>query len=90
MITIHKFEIPSLNRIGIIYLQINIGYKILAVQIQNSIPVIWAIVDTSEDFTTLSLAWVNTGDEFIHKKSKYIGTVQLLGGSYISHLFELT
>lgn len=65
--------------------------RILCVQIQQSIPTIWAMVDSdSREREKRSILIVPTGYEqpalggFIN----YIGTIQTAGGSLVFHVFE--
>lgn len=72
-----------------------INAKILSVQSQNGLPVIWAICNTESEYKEdREFEIVGTGEPFFEdsrfwKEQKYIGTFQLLEGEFVGHLFEL-
>lgn len=66
------------------------GAEILCVQAQFDSPVIWAIVDSKEqNYESRSIAIYGTGNPVPEIKQKYIGTYQILGGSFVGHVFEI-
>jgi len=74
-------------------LNLPVGAKILTVQIQHNIPVLWAIVDLDEvKKETRVFVLFGTGYEINHDIDllNYIGTYQLYKGAFVGHLFELT
>jgi hypothetical protein len=88
---IWKYEIP-MNSLDEFILNIPIAAKILTVQIQNAVPVIWAIVDEPyHDTEERKFKVIGTGHEHedLFRGMVYIGTFHLYGGKFIGHLFEL-
>lgn len=66
------------------------GVKILNVDTQDSEIFIWALVDTERDLREIKILIRGTGHEIISCiNKKYIGTIQLLGGKLIYHIFEI-
>ena len=65
--------------------------EILAVQTQTEVPCIWALVDPSQPPESRRFVIVGTGHpfEFDGVTAHHVGTFQLMGGSFIGHLFEL-
>ncbi len=83
---IFKYPFPVSD---VINLDIPKGAYILTVQVQNEIPCIWALVDPEAPTESRGFRCFGTGhpiDVEIHNTS-YIGTFQLLGGSFVGHLF---
>ena len=69
------------------------GAKILSVQIQNKKPCIWVMVDPDNDLLPKTLYSIGTGfnvdDEIDNDiETRYIGTYQVQGGSFVFHVFE--
>ncbi len=66
------------------------GAHILAVQVQHNSPCLWAIVDPEQPIESRTFRIFGTGHEMDvdMPHCHYIGTFQLLGGSFIGHLFE--
>ena len=61
---------------------------VLCVQVQNEIPCLWALVDDKRPTVRrivhiLGTGHVATGAESSH----YVGTFQLLSGSFVGHVF---
>ena len=67
------------------------GAHILTVQVQHNTPCIWAIVDPEQPIESRTFRIFGTGHEMDINitRSHYIGTFQLLDGSFIGHLFEV-
>lgn len=68
------------------------GAEILCVQMQNDIPCVWALVNTSFDMETRRIMLVGTGHSvpagcFIET---YLGTIQMQGGALIFHVFDVS
>ena len=65
--------------------------KILAVDVQIGVVCLWALVDPEETVSTRTIKIVGTGHavEEIDGEMDYIGTIQLLGGTLIFHVFEI-
>lgn len=95
MKVIWKFELQTVDRQVI---KMPLGSKILTVQTQNDVPVLWALVDTDmapqEDKvidvygTGNDVDFLSDGYIFPDTEREYIGTYQLDGGSFIGHVFE--
>lgn len=65
------------------------GAKILSLQIQGEIPVIWHLSDVEETETNVRFfQWFPTGATWVPDDAVHIGTVQLRN-SLVFHLFEL-
>lgn len=65
------------------------GYKILTVQVQDGIPCLWAMVDTSIDCVEVNIITHGTGNGiFGNEELRYIGTYQLNNGVLVFHVFE--
>lgn len=81
-------------------LEMPVGAKVLTVQMQHNIPCVWALVKVGTPSLTgaayckverRTFEIVGTGQPFENAdKATYIGTVQMLGGSLIWHIFEIT
>ena len=86
MKTIWKYEV----RIdGVFKLTMPKGAEIIAFQTLHGAPTIWAIVNTEEELTERVFSIRGTGHPFVGKSGKYLGTIQVSGGSLIWHLFEI-
>lgn len=89
MITIYKYPIvPTFEQ----SISIHAGYRILALQVQDGVPCIWAIVNTDAQIVNLYLHTIGTGhpaDEFEDKQ--HVGTYQLSQGEghpiFVGHVF---
>ena len=80
-----KYPITVRDRFVLVMPQ---GARVLTVQSQREVPCIWALVDPSEPERLYEFALVGTG----HKREDldgmpYLGTVQLLDGGLILHVF---
>jgi hypothetical protein len=64
------------------------GAQILSVQVQQNIPVLWAMVDPEAPKRDYYFDILPTGVVTNHKKLDYIGTIQTHGGSIILHVFS--
>lgn len=63
------------------------GAKILAVQSQQGVPTIWALVDVGQPTEKRTFLVVGTGHT-IDGLGEYVGTVQLNEGRFVVHVFE--
>lgn len=100
MITIWKFKIEINDRFSI---EMPKGSAILCVQVQDEPkpwgqgileenPCIWAVVDTEQPKEVRTFSVKGTGHpfhDFELSTLHYIGTFQLVSGSFIGHLFEV-
>lgn len=83
---IYKYDLPITGSTTHILAPIE---KILTVQMQNSIPVMWAMVDLDKEDTDWYIAAVGTGWDISGEPlEEYIGTVQDDMG-YVWHYFTL-
>jgi len=83
---IYKYEI---ERKDTQVINMTAGAKILSFQVQNGLPVIWAL--TEEDGPTVKRRFnlYGTGHTLSDIKQEYIGTVQMFDGDLVLHLFEV-
>lgn len=67
------------------------GAAILAVQAQHDVPCIWALVNPALPTEIRRFVMVATGQPFSMNgvTGQHVGTFQLMGGSFVAHLFEL-
>lgn len=85
MKTIYKY---ALKVKGLQEIELPEGYEILDVQMQNGIPCIWALVDTENVPVKMEVHIFATGDRVLLPDLNYIGTVQMLGGQAVFHVFR--
>ena len=81
---IHKYQLLNETH------SINVpeGAEILSVQTQNNVPCIWMLLNPKEaKFEIRTFVMRITGSTF-NQEGKYVGTVQLDGGSSVMHIFE--
>lgn len=68
------------------------GAKILSVQDQCGNLCLWAEVDTEEPAETRNIRIYGTGHEVRTRytsRLEYIATIQLFGGSFVLHIYEI-
>lgn len=65
-----------------------IGAEILCVQVQDSIPCMWALCDPSEKLVQRRFLTHGTGHALLLDDARYVGTYQLDGGMLVFHVFE--
>lgn len=88
MKTIYKYPLKHSGRQTV---EMPLGACILSVQPQRDIPTIWALVETENPLMSRSFYVTGTGHEvpeFIDAAA-FLGTVQLLGGTFVEHVFEV-
>ena len=84
MITIYKYQFQIADKIEI---EMPIHSDILAIQLQNGIPTMWAKVDTSLQKVKRIFVVFGTGHEISSVFDyRHIGTIQLNG--FVWHIFE--
>ena len=66
------------------------GAELLAVQMQNDTPTLWARVDTVEPYAPRRIVIVGTGNPGWNGVGEYIGTFQMHGGALVFHAFEVS
>lgn len=82
---IWKYVVPIQDRV---ILQMPKGAQLLAFQTQESKPCLWALVDPTAKLVEHHFRVVGTGNPTEFDNSNiYIGTVQVLGGRFVWHLF---
>ncbi len=88
MKTIHKFTLEVTDNQ---FVKMPKGAKVLAVQMQNDIPCIWAEVNTDNEIVSRCFEIFGTGNP-IHEdmgvQREYIGTFQQR--TFVWHLYEYT
>src|SRR5579872_4380097 len=68
-----------------------VGAKILAVQVQHNMPVIWAEIDVTQPIEMRSFQTFGTGHNIVDQpgfEREYIGSYQIDNGDLVFHLFE--
>lgn len=63
--------------------------QILTLQVQHGVPTLWAQVNPKSSVVTRVFQWVGTGTE-APSGSRYVGTVQMRGGDFVFHLYEVS
>jgi len=88
MKTIWKFPLSSDDETSV---KMPKGAKILDVQVQRGIAVLWALVDTTAPSTRRRLMVKGTGNDCgdVPYHGEHVGTYQLLGGALVFHVFDL-
>ena len=62
--------------------------KVLCVEVQGGIPCLWAEVNTeSEELKPLRVLIFGTGHAMPDDPGRYLGTFQLVGGSFVGHVY---
>lgn len=85
MKTIYKYPILIEDK-QVVSMPINA--EILTAQIQNGVPCIWALVDTSSPLSDVLVRVYPTGGEVATSPNlKYCGTFQMIGGGLVFHVF---
>ena len=84
MKTIYKYPLEIADRQT---LMLPAGHEILAVATQHGQPCLWVLVDTDEELMPFGIAMYGTGMPCSQTRKDYIGTVQLLNGAMVLHLF---
>lgn len=83
--TIWKFPLPINDDISVYMPR---GAHVIAVQPQNGVYCVWAIVDPENSMESRQFFWRGTGHPMPDIPVRHIGTVQQMGGALIFHLFE--
>lgn len=70
------------------------GSALLSVQVQNGNPCLWALVyNTEAEKETIRLRTIGTGnpiDSADFDPEDFLGTYQLMNGSFVGHIFQVT
>lgn len=85
MNTIYKY--PR-NVEGSQWVQLHRGSRLLCAQTQRDQPYLWAIVDTGEPLVSRRIVMRGTGHQLEGDEGMYLGTIQMLEGSLVLHVFE--
>jgi hypothetical protein len=90
---IWKYKLP-LEGDGVFDLALPHGATILKVDLQGDQPCLWVLFSKPAEgpvkTITRKFRWVGTGNEFdLGEFLHHIGTVQLMGGALVLHLFEI-
>lgn len=67
-----------------------LGADVLCVQMQGDMPCLWARVDPDAAKTIRQFRWAGTGHQLTPDVGRYVGSVQMMGGALVFHLFEVT
>lgn len=87
MKTIYKYRFPITD---VVKIEMPAGAIVLDAQIQDNLPVMWAVVDTDRSLKEKVFRVFGTGNPItadLQSKYKYISTLQSLNGG-VWHLFE--
>lgn len=85
MNTIWKYHVPIEDNFTI---EMPFNSKILSFQLQKTTLTIWCLVDTDRPLNKRQFRLCGTGHELENRWWKFIGTVQILNGDIVYHLFE--
>lgn len=69
-------------------IQMPAGAKLLSVQMQRGVPQLWAMVDPDAPREARTIVVVGTGNPIHSKLGAFIGTVQMMDGALVWHVFE--
>ena len=83
--TIWKYEIPDGQ---IVTVSMPKGARLLSVQVQRGVPMLWALVDPKAPVERRTFHIAGTGWDFDPDGLNYVGTFQVSGGEFVFHLFE--
>lgn len=87
MLTVWKYEL-GLTELDVIAMPKNA--RILHVREQDETACIWALVDPQEtELEARSFCVYGTGHRIPNRLGEYIGTVHLMAGSLVFHVFEI-
>jgi hypothetical protein len=86
MQTIYKFPLKVDDLVTV---SMPKGAKILSLQVQNDIPCLWALVDEDMEWRENRVFRIfGTGHVFAASPGTFLGTVQLMEGALVFHVFE--
>jgi hypothetical protein len=83
MKTIYKYPLTAVTRV-----ELPEGSKLLTVQLQQGIPTLWALIDTTRPPTTRTIVLAPTGHTLDENFNDYLATVQMPDG-FVWHAFEV-
>lgn len=87
MTTIYKYPIAitDLQKINM-----PLGYKLLAAQVQHGNPQLWAEVNPSMPDVPVTLAVYGTGHTIPDIVQTYVDTIQISNGGFVFHVYEVS
>lgn len=84
MKTIYKYPLEVTDRQT---LMLPAHPEFLTVAVQRGQPCIWALIDTDAELTPFTIAMCGTGSPCDRVRDEYLGTVLLLDGELVLHVF---
>lgn len=87
MRTVWKYELPFEKGTNHV-IEVPGSSEFLCVQMQGETPCLWIEVNDRLPKNKHRFVWVGTGTE-VPDDSRYRGTVQVRGGAFVFHLYEL-
>lgn len=87
MNTIWKFELKVTDSQRV---TIPTGAVMLSVQVQNGVPVLWALCNPGRPPSTVLIHTHGTGHDVGPSRGQYVGTYQVHGGELVFHVFATT
>lgn len=87
MKTVYKYTLgPFVNE-----MQLPIGAEILSVGVQDGAPMYWALVDLTLNVEPIMLLVLATGETWPNGYTpvRFIGRIDIDGGAYVWHVFEV-
>ena len=90
MITVHKFTVDPMDS-NPVKVAMPRHAKLLTAREQRDMPCVWAQVNTDNTMVQRVFWLVGTGHPMDHLPItlKYVGSVQLMGGSIVLHVYDL-
>lgn len=82
---IYKYPIGIKDKFSI---EMPTGARILTIQVQDNVPCMWVLVDTSQELEIRNFKIIGTGHSLDEFHGNYIGTVQMANGFFVWHIFE--
>lgn len=85
--TIYKYQIPVEDNFT---LELPFNCQFLSIGQQSNLPFIWCLVDPAQPMAKYAFRLAGTGHQIdVGDTIGYLGTVHLLSGSLVFHLFAL-
>jgi len=86
--TIWKFQLPTRGRVS---LPMPKGAQLLSVDVQEDVPVLWAIVcaDPAAPKASRVISIRMTGHSVPAEVGTFVGTFQIDRGAYVGHVFDM-
>lgn len=81
-----KYPIP--DGFGTLELDMPAGARVVDVQLQHGVPVMWAVVDPDAPPTKRVFGVIATGTALPFRLGKHLGTFQLFDGETVLHVFD--